>query len=356
MTGKVYNDISTNDIFVESDSGETIWSTQTRPLNLLPDENAIVYTGGVDFPELQKGWIYSHYRSSNDPFNGTSSCSSYASLLNGEYGPNETGLWNLPDIVLGVAPAGVNYIDVRATLTRTINPDPIMGTALPSMLTAGKETFLPGGSCIIESTPRFKKMFSVVLEGSNIILRRRVSVWDASSEFPSPPGSVFGWRSDNARSPFYSHIQTKTGAYVDNRRAYGEWDACSTDLTGVSTRSFYSGSIKIRLGYIECQGGGCSVNGGTVVTVDRDPVDGWRFNNTPGQPYYYWETRSFSGGPRYVLDITWNNQNLLSANLPEGTTSYISPDGWEYIRGPLQQNFGDIQRHGLARIRTILSR
>lgn len=357
MTGKVYNDILTNDIHVENDNGHTIWSTKTRPLNLLPDEYSLTYTGGVDFPELQKGWLYCHYRSGTDPFRDVSSCTSIGTLVAGEYGPNESGVWNIPDIILGSVPEGVNYIDVRAKLTRTINPDPIMETPLPSILPSNKETFLPGGSCIVESTPRFKKMFSVIIENGKIILRRKVSVWDAWTEYPSPRGSVFGWRSSGGRNSIYKKIEDKFGSYVDNRRAYGEWDACSTDTSGIKTRSLYTGSIKIRLGYINCQGSGCSINGGTISTTIREPVSGWHYNLN-STPQYFWPTRNLGeGGVQIVQPLMWNNNNIQgAAGLPQDTTSYIDVDGWEYLRGPYVDSAFGTDRYQIARTRTNISR
>ena len=67
MVGKVYNDPLTNEIVVESEGGELIWSTSTTPLNILPSSQAIVYTGGIDFPEFDKDFQYGFFTQGQGP-------------------------------------------------------------------------------------------------------------------------------------------------------------------------------------------------------------------------------------------------------------------------------------------------
>jgi len=278
-----YFEASGNEFLVVKND-DIVFDTDRPSVNLFPDSTKIAYTGGVDFPDLFSTTIYLN-RST-----GTTYCESYSALIWQEWGPNEvdfnettaTGSQpttrNLPRTYLGTVPADTDYLDVRATLTRTIVPPPFFTMYPPVvMFKEGFEIDLKGGSCPCEIFAPLIRHFDVVRIGNDIYLERYQSVnfkgnytaVDAAGTHPwISPGSSSGWsnwfrgngewsaiRSDAAQLAV--RLDTKGPDISGNKRP--PWispagtNPCACPGYGTvaaNFRSFYAGSITIHPGRI----------------------------------------------------------------------------------------------------------
>lgn len=186
----------------------------------------------------------------------------------------------LPNIVLGSLPAGANYIDVRVQLSRTVSPSTYLDDPVPALI-PNAQVFLPGGSCIVEATPIWRRLFEIVISGSQIILRRRQSVSEIPVAFPNSEGwrryagiyrnnngdrqegssnTWSGWGNNASTGHQAGHpaalIQSKPFGYnpghsapSNQAKARGRGNACSMSHNH-NYASTYSGQIIIRPGYI----------------------------------------------------------------------------------------------------------
>lgn len=307
-------------IIFENDDGHLIWSSELRPVNLLPDEYAITLTDyEIEFPDFAKRWWYGH-NSWSGPFSAEDGCTSIMSLRPGDY--------PLPDINLGPVPTGVNYVDVRVNLTRTVNPANIGDISAPPELAPGQWVHLPGASCMVEAFASYARMFWFEIVSGNLVLKRKQTANRVPGLLapPQPTWQAGGGDSASVSGP-YCLMQSKVGTWTSGSppRALGGSDACRIDVNhpDFSTRSVYKGAITIRPGLIDCVGDGCAVNGGRTLQVTRQPVSGWNYQITPGNNYVWQGT-----------NITWANQVVEQFREPTSLTEILAADGWIYERGP----------------------
>lgn len=316
-------------LVMESDTGHVLWSSALRPVNLLPDEFAIVLEDfEIEFPEFEKRFWYGYGRAG--PGNSVDGCVSLLSLRPGDY--------DLPDIDLGALPEGVNYLDVRVNLTRTVSPVGLGTVTMQSEVPAGKTVFLPGGSCNIERFAYYRRVFHIVIEDGHAVLKRRQSVNKLYRPFVplvttnyTANGFSTGGGDLANHAPVFAVMEQKSGGNATNERRRGGNNQCRMDVENFNTRSVYKGTVTIRPGYIECVGEGCAVNGGRTLSVERDPESGWRYSTTP--PSYSWMAQSAGGY------LNWN-AGQLGIGIASSETEFYHTDGWIYMRGPVQTDFG----------------
>lgn len=182
----------------------------SRPsIQLLPESSKLSLSRTVTFPNLlsSPGYFQVTY---GTPGAG---CDSWSCLMPQEWGPGEantnptsfhppdvyggTITRNLPEEFLGTVPAGTDYIDVRARITRTQAPPAFMQEAPPRVMFQEGQWFgLPGGSCPCEYFEPLARHFDIELRGTSLYLRRFQSVsygggrvsWSDSS-----PANSYGW-------------------------------------------------------------------------------------------------------------------------------------------------------------------
>lgn len=248
----------------------------SRPsIQLLPESSKLSLIRTVTFPNLLSTVAYlQRTYGSNNPY-----CESWSSLMPQEWGPTESNTnpvligsdlpapitRNLPEEFLGTVPAGTDYIDVRARITRTQAPPSFMQQSSPPvMFQEGQWIALPGGSCPCEYFQPLARHFDIVLSGTNLYLRRYQSVSNLGRtkiNWGSGPGNSYGWF-NNISTPWAPYnaapsnygtpavlMDSGFGSVNENRRA--PWAANSTNPCAVYTvdyTSVYSCEFEIHPG------------------------------------------------------------------------------------------------------------
>lgn len=286
--GRVHND-TPGVITVEGSGGQTRWSSDFPPVNLLPESAWLTGSLTVVFPDFSKFINYGYKRYSEQP-----------DLEDGEWTPSGSGDTCVsitmiePEnqaltsaLNIGTIPAGANYIDVRVKLDRTKAPYPFRDQTPPSLI-PNEWISLPGGSCLVEATQVWRRSFDVVLDGQDLQLIRRQSVGgesiaDVYDQFgrrngiyrninngPSDPwgstdASGWGWINggdfNQNGNPRFGHpaalIQSKpfSGNSGHDAPTMGakhpvRSNACSMNNSAHDFSSTYTGQIVIRPGYI----------------------------------------------------------------------------------------------------------
>lgn len=180
--GKVYNQLSTNKIILEDNDGRIVWATDRRPINLLPQANWITKSNHeIWFDNFQTFVNYAHQRVGASGGSGWETtigdtCQTVTMIV-----PEER---TYDGQILGTVPNGVNYIDVRVKLVRTRHPMNYLDQWVPSLIAENQWVHLPGGSGLLEATGIWRRLFEIVLEGQNVVFRRKQSV------APVPPDAV----------------------------------------------------------------------------------------------------------------------------------------------------------------------
>ena len=280
--GRVYNNPATGDIYVEGSDGGRVWSTERPPVNLLPDSDWLQVSQTIAYPDFSKFVNYAHqriYNPDNPPpwaLSGSGdACQTVTMIV-----PEDR---TLDEIVLGTVPAGVNYIDVRVRLTQTKAPTHFLDQPVPQLIASNNWVHLPGGSCLIEATTIWRRLFEIVLVGNSVRLRRHQSVAPAPADAISRFGGIYsttgttadpwgltgyavwGWVQSSpgafmgTQRPGHpaAHIQTKqfssnnghdvpTMGAKHPRRS----NRCSIDNSSHNFSSTYAGEIVIRPGHI----------------------------------------------------------------------------------------------------------
>lgn len=263
--GAVYNEPSTGKVIVEHDDGSVVWTTDGRPVNILPPSETITWSGAIAFPNFATFVNYGYQTIFGST--GGDTCQTVVMI--------EPQTTTPADVVIGSVPPGVNYIDVRASLVQTKAPSTYLDDAVPMLIASGQQVHLPGGSCLLEATPIWRRLFSVSLSGTNIVLKRKQSVIDMSQVAPggiyqnsnqdrgSHSGSANtweGWGNNVSNSKRDGHpatlIQSKDfgpnhGASVPTNQAKmrGRERQCTMSHS-YNYSSTYTGTITIRPGYI----------------------------------------------------------------------------------------------------------
>lgn len=184
---------------VWDESDNLVWADNIKPINLLPDEFTINATIDMVFPNMVTS--FNHVRSlvhSTLLDMDLVACTSWGIIqTNLEWGPDESAPYTLSDQILGTVPFGVNYLDVRVGLIRTVSPGSYLNVAIDNELPE-EETFLPGGSMRLEDTPSWRRSAWIGLSGTNVVLKKWQSVGTGGiiaeiSDTRTPGGS--GWYS-----------------------------------------------------------------------------------------------------------------------------------------------------------------
>ena len=249
--------------------GRVAFDTDTPAARLAPSKKLTLTDYEIEWPDFYKG-IYYTMVNSRDPILGTylGGATSYLALVGQECGPKEPTGYTLPDIVLGTAPAGANYLNVKVNLVNTVVPGKIAGdVSILSALPAGKWTRLPGSSCRVESHGPLRRTFDILLDGSNIVLRRRQSVRDSDGAIervfhsystsngqfayyhPGSPGTNAAY-STGHYAAVGEKLQSRSSGSSSSAIEPGGSSGCTLDTTLVSYRSVWAGDIEITPGRV----------------------------------------------------------------------------------------------------------
>lgn len=102
---------------------------------------------------------------------------SLISAIPQEWGPGRAH--NIDDVLVGTVPIGTDFISVKANLARTKDPSLRLTGTINPLLPPGSGDWInfgSGVSCIIEDTIPLKRKFGFILDGTNVYLRRFMSV------------------------------------------------------------------------------------------------------------------------------------------------------------------------------------
>lgn len=208
----IYRDNDTGHVIVEDASGILKWSSDRPPVNLLPESSWITTSATIEFPDFTKFVNYAYQRvspsSGNPPpwaLSGSGDACQTVTMIN----PLQE--WNGPEITLGSVPNGVNYIDVRVNLTQTKAPHTFLDQAVPPLIAPGQLVHLPGGSGLIEATTIWRRLFTIELDGTSIVLKRK----QTTSAIPTNAVSRYGG--------IYSNAGVNGNAYITSDRAGWGW-------------------------------------------------------------------------------------------------------------------------------------
>ena len=153
-----------------------IFDTTAFPVFLYPESDEISVTETVTFPDLAKGDAYSY---SQGLIGGTlhGGCASYVTLAPQEWGPIARGQiaphHELADTVIGTIPSAADFLLVYAKVSRTSDPSQINGQTIEVVPQEDAWVWCPGGSLLLEFLPPLARSIDVVLDGTNVVLRRR---------------------------------------------------------------------------------------------------------------------------------------------------------------------------------------
>jgi len=237
--------------------GRLVFDTARPLMNLVPSAAITLTAKAISFPDLYKGTIYHQMRvSSGPPFNIDSfGCASFSGLIEQEWGPGEAN--NLADETLGAVPAGTDYLDVMVNLTNTTVPGGWFDLAMRTDFPSGEWVKLEGGSCLIEGFPGLRRLFEIVLDGTNVKLRRWQSVTANGAVIrgnPSGVGNSTGYLAgtsaglDLAKYATYGALIQSRGPSITSNHRHNGTDPCSQ--SGPSYASTWTGDIVITPGRI----------------------------------------------------------------------------------------------------------
>lgn len=208
----IYRDISTGHVIVEDNNGNLKWSSDRPPVNLLPESSWITTTTSIAFPDFSKFVNYAYQRvspSSGNPPPWALSGSGDACQTITMIDPLQE--WNGPEISLGSVPSGVNYIDVRVNLSQTKAPYQFLDQNTIPLITPGFFVHLPGGSGLIEANTVWRRLFTVALNGTSIVLRRKQN----TAAIPTNAVARYGG--------IYANASGNGDAYIVSDRAGWGW-------------------------------------------------------------------------------------------------------------------------------------
>lgn len=230
----------------------------SRKLTALVPGSALVLTNqNISFPDLWSGTLYEQWTqpASFPPGATDYGCSTWRAPIEQEWGPDKAAPNTIADVVLGTVSSGFNYLDVFVNLTRTVTPNGWLDMPMASPLPQGQWVQLEGGSCEIEASGPFRRLFDIRLVGTSVILRRRQSVSkngpkvrvnpsDQTGDYTYfQPGTNAGV--DNTKFAWYGpKIDQKGFDQNENHRPHGQ-NPCSSSHAGLSFASNWNGSLTI---------------------------------------------------------------------------------------------------------------
>lgn len=202
--------------FTSTYDGNLRFSTETKGLfNKVPSAVITLSNYDVTFPDLEYTVIYYLAREIRNiggtdfVFHGSHS---WTQLIPAEYGPSETGLQNIPDIIVGSVPTGTNYLDIRASVEQTVAPSWLMvSDGFTFALPTNEALRIEGGSLILSRDFYVRRMVSFHISGTDLILRRRVSVGSRGSN----------WLNLTTNESTFDRFSTRESNPATNPRAWG---------------------------------------------------------------------------------------------------------------------------------------
>lgn len=281
----IYRDNSTGHVIVEDYNGNLKWSSDRPPVNLLPESSWITTGATIAFPDFSKFVNYAYQRvspsSGNPPpwaLSGSGDACQTVTMID----PLQE--WNGEQITLGTVPAGVNYIDVRVNISQTKAPFSFLEQATIPLIAGGQWVHLPGGSGLIEANNVWRRLFTVALSGTTVVLRRKQTTAAIPANAVARYGGIYNNAGINGNAGIVSDragwgwMPTNVYSWQGYQRnghpaaliAIGQFSpnngastptsgakhptrerACSTNNSSHDFSSTYSGTIIIRPGYIK---------------------------------------------------------------------------------------------------------
>lgn len=281
----IYKDLTTGHVIVEDASNNLIWSSDRPPVNLLPESSWITSGLSVAFPDFSKFANYAYQRvspSSGNPPPWALSGSGDACQTITMIDPLQE--WNGPEITIGTIPSGANYIDVRVNMVQSKAPTTFLDQSVPSLISPGQWVHLPGGSCLIEATTIWRRLFTIALVGTTVVLRRKQTTAAIPANAVARYGGIYSNAGINGNAGIVSDragwgwVANDGAGWVGSQRnghpaaliQVGQFSAnngastptagakhptrerrCSVNTAVHDFSSTYSGTIVIRPGYIK---------------------------------------------------------------------------------------------------------
>ena len=281
----IYKDLDTGHILVEDYNENLIWSSDRPPINLLPESSWITTQQTISFPDFSKFVNYAYQRvsaaSGNPPpwaLSGSGDACQTVTMID----PLQE--WNGPEISIGTVPANANYIDVRVNLNQIKASNAFLDQSVQPLIATNQWVHLPGGSGLIEATNVWRRLFTVALNGTSVVLRRKQTTAAIPANAVARYGGIYENSAANGDAFITSNragwgwMNSGGGGWVGNYRAghpaaliqvgqFGQNPGASVPTSGAKhpTRerrcstnagvhdfsSTYAGTIVIRPGYIK---------------------------------------------------------------------------------------------------------
>jgi hypothetical protein len=182
--------------------GVTKFDTNLKSFGLdTPDKITLTATT-ITFPDLVKSNMYYWNGNHPDASHNTEQAAVFISFPKQEWNKDAASPYTLPDILVGTAPAGTDYLDLQVNLTRTTNPTAILGDTVKPLIPAGYTVNCLGGSCLLEHCAPLVRGFAVLLGDTNldgtinVYLRR----YQSTRRDNRISGISTGWSSANSSS------------------------------------------------------------------------------------------------------------------------------------------------------------
>lgn len=174
------------DVLVMRD-GEIRLDTSGELMNLIPSSSFTVSGYTFSWPTLSQVtyYVWRNYGL------GTYACDSYAAMTAQEYGPGRAN--NLPEATIGTVPVGTDYLDILVNIQRTVSPSGFLDLPMRTDMPQNQWVKLEGGSCLIEFMNGFRRTFEIILDGTDVKVRRYQSVTangPISGTFPFASGTT----------------------------------------------------------------------------------------------------------------------------------------------------------------------
>lgn len=250
---------------VAVENGRVALTTEAPMLNLIPDAAIDLVNYEIEFPSFWFGLAY--LQGADSGGGGVEGCTTLSALVEQEWGPLAASPNTLTNAIIGTVPVGTDYLDVRINVNRTVNPSAILGLPFVPAIPPNTWIKLEGGSCVPEKQSGVARLFEIVLDGTNVVLKRYQSVragggFTRENPGPSTGNRNFFYPSTNAPED-YSGKTAVVATLIDNKvsatnthRPPGKEGSspsnipCSMSLGGISYRSVFKGSIRIVPGRI----------------------------------------------------------------------------------------------------------
>lgn len=200
------------------------FDTSYPSLQLFPDSKINISSYSIVFPNMLSSIVYRHAGG----VGFASVCETWSGLLPQEWGPdypdfsptapqfladqNAPPTRNLPRATLATVPAGTDFIDVRARITRTLTPPTFKRISPPLVMFPETQWIqLVSGSCTCEYFAPLIRHFDIRLSGTTIYIERYQSSRNIGQTTTSTDGNTNGLNSTQIGSAWGNY--TNAPAY-----------------------------------------------------------------------------------------------------------------------------------------------